>query len=341
MNQNAIEKVTRRGQIIGMRQAGKSVTEISHELGISRSTVYLWIQRWEAEGNIVDKNRPGASRKTNQATDAAILDEAKNNPITNAVHIRDVLQLEISARTVRRRLHENGIHHRTPACKEILTEDHRQRRLNFARQYVDQDLDFWKKVIFTDEKTFASTDHGKMHCWRENNTRYNRANIFSDGRSGHVTANIWGWMSGFGVGEVTKIEGRFNSDSYIEILEEVLLPSVRAMILPHPEVITLMHDRCPIHTARRVTRFLEEQPYVEVLDWPSRSCDLNPIENLWGIMVNEWEMRRERTSAELYRHVVEVWEGVRNRPAIPENLATSMPNRLQQVIEKEGGWIKY
>ena len=34
---------------------------------------------------------------------------------------------------------------------------------------------------------------------------------------------------------------------------------------------------------------------VSVIEWPSRSPDLNPIENLWGIMVTEWTDRNERT----------------------------------------------
>lgn len=44
-------------------------------------------------------------------------------------------------------------------------------------------------------------------------------------------------MRAHGPGELVKIEGRFNGQQYIEILEEVLLPSVRAMAVPHPMTI--------------------------------------------------------------------------------------------------------
>lgn len=57
-------------------------------------------------------------------------------------------------------------------------------------------------------------------------------------------------------------------------------------------------------------------------------------------MVQEWEVRNERRNEELYNHVVEVWEGLR-RTYIPQRLTASMPERLRNVIEKEGGWTKY
>ena len=41
-----------------------------------------------------------------------------------------------------------------------------------------------------------------------------------------------------------------------------------------------MQDGAPCHTARSITTWLKDSK-VQVLDWVSQSCDLNPIENLW------------------------------------------------------------
>ncbi|KAG7169092.1 putative Transposable element Tc1 transposase-like 51 [Homarus americanus] len=59
-----------------------------------------------------------------------------------------------------------------PPIKERLTEQHRTGRLLFAQQYVGEDLEFWSRVVFADEKTFASTNHGKIHLWRPNRTSW-------------------------------------------------------------------------------------------------------------------------------------------------------------------------
>ena len=90
---------------------------------------------------------------------------------TTATAIREALHLQVSATTVRRRLHEAGLHHRVPARKERLTAAHRAGRLDFANQHIGHDLNFWSRAVFTDEKTFSSFNHGRLHVWRENNTR--------------------------------------------------------------------------------------------------------------------------------------------------------------------------
>ena len=60
---------------------------------------------------------------------------------------------------------------------------------------------------------------------------------------------------------------------------------------------------------------------VTVIEWPSRSPDLSPIENLWGIMVNEWTDRNERTPDGLKRHYyMEVWESIRRDPELYQQL---------------------
>lgn len=160
-----------RGRIVGMRETGMSIRNIAENLGISKSTVSLWLKRWEEEGNINNRPRGRPPRKTTAEQDRLIVESAENNPMNNAVALREELQLDVSVQTVRRRLHAEGIHHRTPATKQFLTARHREGRLRFAEAHVQEDLDYWAHVIFTDEKTFSSTNHGKLHCWRRNNTR--------------------------------------------------------------------------------------------------------------------------------------------------------------------------
>lgn len=80
--------------------------------------------------------------------------------------IREHLSLEVSDDTVHRRLD-----YYVPAKKEYLTDAHPASRLAYAQQYVDKGMEFWESTIFTDERSFSSSNHGKIHLWRTNNTR--------------------------------------------------------------------------------------------------------------------------------------------------------------------------
>ncbi|KAK3896200.1 hypothetical protein Pcinc_000122 [Petrolisthes cinctipes] len=171
--------------------------------------------------------------------------------------------------------------------------------------------------------------------------RYAEQNIYQEPGSGHVTCNVWGWIGLNGVGEVTQIQGKFNADQYLEILEEVVLPSVRCYAIPYPENIVFMQDNCPVHTARVVRRWFEEQPQLELLPWPSNSPDLNPIENVWANITNVWEPTQERSLQQLMRHMETKWEVLRRKPQLIYNMVASVPDRLQSVVNNNGDWTRF
>ena len=122
------------------------------------------------------------------------------------------MNIDVSVYTVKRRLHDGGLHRYIPACEEKLTAHHRALRLKFAEQYLDWVIEDWAKLIFFEEKLSSSTDHEKLYCWRHYNTRYNRSNIHEEARSRHVTAKMWGRINYSGEGKLAQINKKFNSE---------------------------------------------------------------------------------------------------------------------------------
>lgn len=330
-----------RGRIIGRWEGGMTPRAIAEELGLHRSTVYKWINRWQEEGSVRTKPRSGRPKVTTPEQDHAIVERARERPLTPVVNYTHELHLACSVPTVRRRLHAANMKCHVPAVKEVLTPRNKEDRMGFALQYSREDELFWNNVIFTDEKCFSSVKSGTGVCWRIANTRYEEKNIDTKARSGRVSTSLWGWMWAYGPGELVEIEGRLTSEQYINILEEILLPTVRVMAIPAPHIIQVVHDRSPIHMSRMVREWIDAHPELHFINWPSKGCDMNPIENLWAIMVQEWDIGQERTKAAIVRHAQDVWEGIRRRPNICTNLVRSMPRRLNEVMDAQGGWSSY
>jgi hypothetical protein len=288
--------------------------------------------------------KSGRPKVTTQEQDNAIVEMTREMPFTNTTQIKEELQLNCSANTIARRLHASELHARTPAKKIELTEAHAAARLAFCHANLERD---WSQVIFTDEKVFSTSDETPLlKVWRPNNSRYLPEYVRTTRASGRHSLGYWGWMHRAGPGEVVQVTPpRFNSRRYIEILEEVLLPSVRT-IYPEEEMeqIVLVQDNCSIHTARIVQDWFEDHPELVVLIWPSKSPDLNPIENLWGQMVFSWdnppERVRLRTVAELDENVTRVWENMRGRDYC-QNMVDGMRQRLQECIDNRGYYTHY
>ena len=116
---------------------------------------------------------------------------------------------------------------------------------------------------------------------------------------------------------------------FVEILEEQL-PQVEAMMGNNWR---LQQDNDPKHRSRLAQNFLREN-VPAVMDWPSNSPDLNPIENLWKLVKRNVEKRRLRNLDDLLVFMAEEWDIISDD--IIKNLINSMETRCKAVIEAKG-----
>ena len=77
----------------------------------------------------------------------------------------------------------------------------------------------------------------------------------------------------------------------------------------------------------------------EVIEWPSNSPDVNPVENLWSIIKRRVEKRKPTNHQELDMFLHEVWE--KTDMIVLSHLANSMESRCLALIESKDERINY
>jgi len=143
---------------------------------------------------------------------------------------------------------------------------------------------------------------------------------------------MWGAMSVNRLSDLVEVPGILNGEKYRDILRSHLIPRFG---LRNNSRKIFMQDSAPPH--RPAKTFLENEG-VQVLDWPPQSPDLNPIENIWGLLKRKFRSKFD-TKVDLVDFVRKHWNDIEE--SYPEKLYASIPTRIEAVIKMKGGAIPY
>lgn len=143
-----------RWSVIVLHKQGKSFAEIAKQLNVGHNTPGRVWRRYTERGTPLSGRRSGRPRSTTEEENYAIELHARIEKFTTPNHIKKQLFLDVSTRTIDRRLQDVGLFGRVAVGKRDYSAEEVRKRLSFANGYKDWTESQWECVLFSDETTF-------------------------------------------------------------------------------------------------------------------------------------------------------------------------------------------
>lgn len=324
---------------------------IAKQHGCCVSTVYLLNKKREQGLSLHDLPRRHTESKLTSADVGYLGLHAKRHPHTSFSQLArlapSLIGKHVSRPTISRSLRAVGLVSRKDRRKPLLTHAHKTRRTKAARAWLKLGPSYWAQTMFTDEHTVnllptAYNSYSVQHHSLPPELRPQQGTSTFGGKQLHLFAAI----TPRGFATFTFYDTPLSALRYISIL--------KATVFKKPQKRWFrgrwhfQQDGASAHTAAATRRYLDRQKILancDVPGWPSKSPDLNPIENVWAELNRRLGLYDTLpTNLHVLRERVRAVIADLNSPACRHfwaALYNSMPTRLYLVKKYKGAATRY
>ena len=213
------------------------------------------------------------------------------------------------------------------------------------------DLNDWRRTIYTDEASLKLDGSLKIHVTRQDGEAYDKdcmiPRLFATRGSVMIWAAIWhggrSKLYRFDTSESEGARGGVTAKLYRDQITKGELKQIWGQVNTSWRAYggaRILEDNAPIHTAL-LNRVAGHKQRFKYLHHPPNSPDLNPIENCWAMLKQRWAQchRRPRSIDGMMEKLEELWQGIPQ--ANINRTVDSMPKRLLEVRKTKGWATKY
>ena len=168
--------------------------------------------------------------KINATIGAKLKKKLKNNPKRSyrklARWLKEEEGVDISYRTIQRFFSKNEWISIPIPYKIPLRPMNRQKRLNFAKLYVD-DVDFTNRILWSDETSVtAYPTQKKILIKVHSSSKESEIPFIPKVQQGGFSIMFWGCFSRYAKGPLRVVEGKIDSEKYLELVQETVMPEL-------------------------------------------------------------------------------------------------------------------
>jgi len=294
--------------------------------------------------------RPGRPTKITPEVRAAIEEKIRDITVGSIRKTRKSLSLggiRIGRETIRKAAVAAGLRSVRPQRKPALTIEHRNSRVQFADGHLEDDENLTRRRVYCDEKLFVMGRCSK-NLWIP---QYDRIPSRPT-KKAPMKIMVFGAISWWGKTKLVRFPKghKVTAVDYLDTIKRITLPQVRELFAGDSSDsdndnsgggngFEWVQDNASVHTARVVTDWISEQPFKWLSPWPANSPDLNPIENVWGIMMQRLAGRSFSSEDSYWRAICKAWDSISYKTI--RRLYDSIPARYEAVIDASGWPTKY
>lgn len=299
-------------------------TDVAAAFGVDRSTLFRWLQKYEAEGEsgLARKVGSGRPRKLEELNE----DEVRRLVLKGAMHfgyetdlwsvgrlrrvIMEEYSIELSKNTVWRRLRDAGLTYQKPEREYYeIDEETRKKWKRYEVPKIRRCVQKHRGILyFQDESNVSLTAFlgktwspcGKTPKAKVTGKRAGVAATSAINGKGHLLFRL--------------VDKRIASAEVIQFLTQLLRHH------PRRHVVVVM-DQAPPHTSKKTRSWIESQSRLHSFYLPKYSPDWNPDEKVWNHLKHqELASHQAKTKSELKQLARRKLQSMAKRPKLLRGL---------------------
>ena len=308
----------------------RSALTMHRKTGIPLSTIKYNLKKFKETKSLQHRGGNGRPRGIPAIDNVAISQYIRRNNEITLKEIQEKLSESrrtfVSISTISRHLHDHGYRNALPINTPMLTTEQKLNRIQWSKAHMNDD---WTRTVVTDESSFQLFGNTIRRCSKTPEKEVERK------PKNRQKVHIWGAISIKGVIGFHTFRRNLNGDYSVDILTHHLVPRATRVF---GRDWRLQQDNDPKYRSGVAKEFIGEK-IPNLLEWPSNSPDLNPIENYWNVLKRRVEKRKPENIDDLEEYMNE--EMRKTTASFLINFITSMKDRCLAAISSNGERIKF